>query len=78
MLRDGELYCVKISALKFLNKLSDSLIHNCDATQEVNDEMHDHVEDRRFVGSDLEHITVKTLWGGGTRTLFAPKEIDLF
>ena len=23
--------------------------------------MHDHVEDRKFVGSDVEHITVKTL-----------------
>ena len=32
LLRDGELYCVKISALKFLNKLCDSVIHNCDAT----------------------------------------------
>lgn len=61
LLRDGELYCVKISALKFLNKLCDSLIHNCEATQDINEDMHDHVEDRRFVGSDLEHITVKTL-----------------
>ena len=61
LLRDGELYCVKISALKFLNKLADSLIHNCEGTQEVNDDMHDHVEHRKFVGSDVEHITVKTL-----------------
>jgi hypothetical protein len=61
LLRDGELYCVKISALKFLNKLCDSLIHNCEATQDINEDMHDHVEDHRFVGSDLEHITVKTL-----------------
>ena len=32
ILRDGELYCVKISALKFLNKVCDSLIHNCEGT----------------------------------------------
>ena len=61
LLRDGELYGVKIAAVKFLNKVCDSLIHNCDATQDVNDDMHDHVEDRKFVGSDIEHITVKTL-----------------
>lgn len=61
LLRDGELYCVKISALKFLNKLCDSLIHNCDATQDINEDMHDHFEGNRFVGSDAEHITVKTL-----------------
>ena len=32
LLRERELYCVKIAALKFLNKVCDSLIHNCDAT----------------------------------------------
>ena len=61
LLKDGELYSVKIAATKFLNKVCDSLIHNCDATQEVNVDMHDHVEDRKFVGADVEHITVKTL-----------------
>jgi len=32
LLRNGELYSVKISILKFLNKLSDCLIVNCDNT----------------------------------------------
>ena len=63
VLRDGELYCVKISALKFLNKVCDSLIHNCEGTQEVNDDLHDHMSDNRFIGSDAEHLTVKSLLG---------------
>ena len=61
VLRDGELYCVKISALKFLNKVCDSLIHNCEGTQDVNDDLHDHMSDNRFIGSDAEHLTVKSL-----------------
>lgn len=28
-LKNGELYCVKISALKFLNKVCSALIQNC-------------------------------------------------
>ena len=61
ILRDGELYCVKISALKFLNKVCDSLIHNCENTQDVNLDMHDHMNDSKFAGSDAEHITVKSM-----------------
>ena len=61
VLRDGELYCVKISALKFMNKVCDSLIHNCEGTQDVNDDLHDHMADNRFIGSDAEHLTVKSL-----------------
>ena len=61
LLKDGELFCVKISVLKFLNKLCDCVIHNCDNTQEINEGMHDHLKDNRFAGSDAEHLTVKTL-----------------
>lgn len=28
MMRDGELYCVRIAVLKFVNKLCDCLMHN--------------------------------------------------
>jgi hypothetical protein len=61
LLKDGELFCVKISALKFLNKLCDCLMLNCDNTQEINERTHDHLSDNRFAGSDAEHITVQTL-----------------
>jgi len=61
ILKNGELYCVKISALKFLNKLCDCLILNCEGTQELNGQMHDHVTGTRFVGSEEEHLTVKLL-----------------
>ena len=37
LMRDKELFCVKISTLKFLNKLCDCLIHNCEGTQDIND-----------------------------------------
>ena len=61
LLKDGELFCVKISALKFLNKLCDCLMLNCDNTQDINEGMHDHLSDTRFAGADAEHITVQTL-----------------
>lgn len=61
LMKDGELFCVKISVLKFLNKLCDCLILNCDNTQEINEGTHDHCQDTRFAGSDAEQITVQTL-----------------
>lgn len=60
-MRDKELFCVKISTLKFLNKLCNCVLHNCENTQEVNDQMHDHVEDDRFIGSDQEQFSVRAL-----------------
>jgi len=61
LVKDGELFCVKISALKFLNKLCDCLILNCDNTQAINEGIHDHCSDGRFAGADAEQITVSTL-----------------
>lgn len=68
-LKDRELYCVKISVLKFLNKVCDALIKNCEETGGSNDDL---IEVGSSVtnaygsandpeGSKLEKITVKTL-----------------
>jgi len=35
-MRDGELYCVKIAILKFVNQLCQCLIHNVDTQTELN------------------------------------------
>jgi hypothetical protein len=61
LLREGELYCVKISVLKFLNKLSDSVIHNCNYTQEHQEGVHDHELDNQFSGSAGEQASIRTL-----------------
>jgi hypothetical protein len=61
LLRNGELYSVKISILKFLNKLSDCLIVNCDNTQEFNEDVHDHMNDNQFLGSANEQASVRSL-----------------
>ena len=61
MLREGELYCVKISVLKFLCKLSDSVIHNCDITQDTQGGVHDHEADAHFAGSAGEQASIRTL-----------------
>lgn len=60
-MREGELFCVKISALKFLNKLCDCLILNCDNTQDINDGTYEHSRDDRFAGADAEQLTVQFL-----------------
>jgi hypothetical protein len=68
-LQDRELYCVKISVLKFLNKVCDALIKNCEETGSPNDDL---IEVGSSVtntygsandpnGSKMEKITVKTL-----------------
>jgi len=52
-LKNNELYCVKISALKFLNKACEALIRNCENT-DLGD----------IYGSTSEHIeqmTIQTL-----------------
>ena len=51
-LKPGDLFCVKISILKFLNRICDQLMHNVDITKE---------ERTEFVGSREEEVSVKTL-----------------
>jgi len=37
------------------------LILNCDNTQAINEDIHDHCSDSRFAGADAEQLTVHTL-----------------
>jgi len=68
-LKDRELYCVKISVLKFLNKVCDALIKNCEETGGPNDDLVDvnsqcaglHGRSTEADSVKIEKITVKTL-----------------
>lgn len=68
-LKDKELYCVKISVLKFLNKVCDSLIKNCEEAGGANDDLVDvsngagngHGGSSESDAAKIEKITVKTL-----------------
>ena len=39
MMRDGELYCVRIAVLKFVNKLCDCLMHNTSSHAVLNKDL---------------------------------------
>jgi hypothetical protein len=59
-LKTKELYCVKISILRFLNKVCDSLIYNCEMTRENN--KHDEsINEDNFIGSKSEMMSIKLL-----------------
>jgi hypothetical protein len=57
-LKHKELFCVKICVLKFLNKLADALIYNCEAMTNENAE---NFNEGNFIGSREEHFSIKTL-----------------
>lgn len=54
-LKHCELYSVKESILKFLNKICDSLIHNCEISRE--DSKAD-LQEHNFVGSREEIMNI--------------------
>lgn len=59
-LKHQELYSVKISVLKFLIKVCDALIVNCDIFRELEEESFEN-ETGGYLGSVTEEISIKTL-----------------
>jgi hypothetical protein len=59
-LKTKELYCVKISILRFLNKVCDSLIYNCEMTRENNKD-DESINEDNFIGSKSEMMSIKLL-----------------
>jgi len=58
-LQDKESFNVKVSCLKFINKMCDALIHNCEITRSNNSK--DELSQSEFVGSFIENISVQSL-----------------
>jgi hypothetical protein len=54
-MREGELYCVKIAVLKFVNKVCQCLIHNIDSSAVLNRDLN------RSVGSEGEYLSVNEI-----------------
>ena len=55
IMREGELYCVKIAVLKFVNKVCQCLIHNVDSSVTLNRDIN------RTVGSAAEYLSVNEI-----------------
>lgn len=55
IMREGELYCVKIAVLKFVNKVCQCLIYNVDASATLNRDIN------RSVGSSAEYLSVNEI-----------------
>lgn len=53
-LKHQELFSVKVSALKFLIKACDALIHNCDVFRDFEDEESSIREGESYIGSATE------------------------
>ena len=60
-LKNNELYCTKISNLKFLNKVCDALMRNCDRDDDNANSDLNQIYRGTAQSDQIEQMTVKTL-----------------